>query len=222
MKTKPWGNLTKVKILVIGHDPRLRQSDTVAGYSFFSDYFFKPIPTKPSELSKYKLAEQLFSYIMNLCNFRYTIEQIYVTNLCNTPLPHAPKGKTVFIPQNEAINGLNSIKKILNSADIEILFPMSQQVNYWLQKLCFYQSSSNFLNLSEPKLKGINNMPPYYEPSKPSAFKLICGKQFKFKNNLILFPILHVKNWPLRGRFKETYESCYRGCINQIKKLIIS
>jgi len=38
--TQPYGDITKAKVLIIGHDPRLQQSDTMAGFCFFADYYF--------------------------------------------------------------------------------------------------------------------------------------------------------------------------------------
>lgn len=60
-EAKPFGDLKTAKVLVIGHDPRLQKSNTIAEYCFFADYFFRPLPKSPSELRKYKLAESLFS-----------------------------------------------------------------------------------------------------------------------------------------------------------------
>ena len=65
MKTKIWGNTEKAKILVIGHDPGLQRSSTIADYCFFADYYFRPKPSHASELSKYKLDESLFHCIMD-------------------------------------------------------------------------------------------------------------------------------------------------------------
>ncbi len=131
------GGLSSAKVLVIGHDPRLRHSDTVASYALFADYFFRPVPRKASEKAKYQLAEALFSYVGILTCFHYPAYQIAVTNLCNNALPHAPKGKTVLIPQEEAADGLAEIEDILSNSNIELVFPMSLQVNHWLQQLVF-------------------------------------------------------------------------------------
>ena len=60
MKTKPWGDPETANILVIGHDPRLQETATIADYCFFADYYFQPKPEKKNELRKYGLAESLF------------------------------------------------------------------------------------------------------------------------------------------------------------------
>lgn len=38
IRCKDYGELSKAKVLVIGHDPRLRANDTIAEYYFFADY----------------------------------------------------------------------------------------------------------------------------------------------------------------------------------------
>lgn len=218
MQTNPFcaGDLSKARVLVIGHDPRLQESNTQAEYAFFADYFFRPIPTRKSELAKYHLAEAAFSYIGHLTSYKYPADQLVLTNLCNVGLPHAPAGKMVLIPEQEAQTGINAIHNLLNQSNIEIIFAMSAQVNYWLQKLGFYPSVSDFLNKAEPKPKGISNKPPYYEPQQSKAFQLICGQCYTDGSRKV-FPILHVKNWPLRGAFAKAYSKAYENCVNQLK-----
>jgi len=214
---KPWGKLQQAKVLIIGHDARLQNSETLANYAFFADYFFNPIPDRPSERAKYNLAANLFSYVGYLTSYKYTAEQYFLTNLCNEELSHSPKGKTVYIPENKAEKGIADIKKILESSEIEMIFAMSQQVNYWLHYFGFYDSESNFFSLAEPKKTGINSSLPYYAPKGKSAFLKICGKKYNALGKYQIYPILHVKNWPLKGAFKETYEKSYIECQNQLK-----
>lgn len=40
---KPYGNLDKAKVLVIGHDPRLIKSETIAEYCFLQIIIWKNI-----------------------------------------------------------------------------------------------------------------------------------------------------------------------------------
>lgn len=211
------GDLSEAKILVIGHDPRLQESDTQAVNAFFANYYFKPIPTKKNELAKYELAKAVFDYIYHLTSYKYPAEQLVLTNLCNVGLPHAPKGKTVLIPEAEARAGIIAIRNILSQSKIEIIFAMSTQVNYWLQKLGFYPAISEFLKRAEPKLNGMSHEPPYYEPKGKGPFPLICGKQYSTEDNRSVFPVLHVKNWPLEGSFAKTYSKAYEGCLNTLK-----
>jgi hypothetical protein len=205
-QTKPWGDLSKAKILVIGHDPRLQNSDTIADYCFYANYFFKEIPKRGNELQKYKLAESVFSYISYLTNYKFLADEYYITNLCNISLPHAPKGKTVLIPAEIAKKGIEDIEEFLKNSEIKLIFAMSQQVNYWLQKLGFYDADVKYLKMAEPKEKGLISEQLYYEPRKSSAFKRICGKKYIVDGKYALFPILHVKNYPFKGRFKRSYE----------------
>ena len=216
-QTKPWGDFSKAKILVIGHDPRLQNSESIAEYCFYSDYFFKEIPKRSNELQKYKLAEAVYSYISYLTSYQYTADQYYITNLCNHELPPAPKNKTVLIPESEVNPGIKALENILSEAEIEIIFAMSQQVNYWLQKLGFCEADSKYLKIAAPKEKGIESEQPFYEPQKSSAFKRICGNKYMVDKKYPLYPVLHVKNYPLKGRFKRNYEKGIFNIINSLK-----
>ena len=204
MPTQPWIKSASPKLLVIGHDPRLNKSNTLAIYSLFSNYYFDEIPKVPSELKKYQLAEALFNLIRDLTSGIIIPEEVCVTNLCNDPLPHAPIGKTVYIPEESAIKGIKDIKKILEEyPSIQLILPMSLQVNYWLQKLNFCTSNSEFVSLSEPRKQGIVSDNIYYKPQKGRTFLLICGKIFKtiIPQDIPVIPILHVKNFPLKENF---------------------
>jgi len=217
--TNPWGNPVEAKILVIGHDPRLQRGDTIAETCFFADYFEKPMPTKGSEIAKYKLAENLFGYIAYLTSYRFTFRQFFITNLCNKPLHHAPKGKTVLIPEKEAAAGVQEIQEFIRQGNFHLIFAMSQQVNYWLQQLHFCEPHQKFLEYSRPVQRGMISDPRYYQPQRSSAFQMICGEKLNTEPGIPLFPILHVKNWPLKGRFIGKYEGNYRKCVDTIKRI---
>ncbi len=221
MKTAPFcaGDPKQARVLVIGHDPRLQISNTLAGHTFFADYYFKPISSQRSERAKYKLAEAVFDYVSTLTNQMYSAEQVVLTNLCNTALPHAPKGKTVYIPEEEACQGIREIEDILKGSEIQVILAMSLQVNYWLQTLGFYPAVDEFLIRAEPKERGVTCEPPYYEPARDRPFLLICGKQYHTKDRRSIFPVLHVKHWPLKGRFAEAYAEPMEACINVLRSL---
>ena len=222
METKDWKAKETAKVLLIGHDPRLNKSHTIAETALFANYYFKPIPTKSSEKKKYGLAKSSFEYIVGITNGKYKPENIYITNLCNTALEHAPIGKTVLIPQSEAEKGLKNIKSILKeNPSIEYIFPMSLQVNYWLQKLSFYNTSDNFIKDSEPVQIGLNNNPPYFKAKVPGTFLSICGNQYKVNNgNQTLIPILHVKTYkyPFTNNFI-SYNQCYEKLFKYFKSV---
>jgi hypothetical protein len=209
--TKDWVSINEARILLIGHDPRLQNSDTIANFVLFADYYFKEIKNVQSEKSKFNLAKLTFDHILYLTQFKYKPEDIYITNLCNIALDHAPRGKTVYIPKEKAEQGIENIKKILNNnASIEYVFPMSLQVNYWLQKLNFYSSNDNFVELTEPKEIGLKSKPQYFQPKNNSTFKMICGRTFSINDRTQkLIPILHTKNFPLRGKFHDAYSKNY-------------
>ena len=215
MKTQDWKPIKPAKALIIGHDPRLQKTDAQAPYALFADYFFTTIPTKTSEKRKYGLAKTTFDHISYLTNNKIQTDNIYVTNLCNDCLPHAPKGKTVLIPKEIANDGINRIKSIIEeNPTIKYIFPMSLQVNYWLQKLGFYEANYKFVEMSEPKEIGLTNDKPYYEPKKTRSFLLICGDTFLINNGeQIVIPILHSKQFPLGEKTKE-----YMPAYEKIKK----
>lgn len=219
-KTKDWHSILPAKILLIGHDPRLQKSDTLAEYALFANYFFQKIDKSPSDKSKYNLAKSAIDMLTYLTANKYLPEKVYITNLCNCSLAHAPKGKTVLIPPEKIENEIKKLKEIVTeNPKIEYIFPMSLQVNYWLQKYEFYEANAEFLSGTEPNTKGIENNPPYFQPKKLGTFKLICGNRYKFNyGNQIVIPILHTKNYPLKWRFYQSYNDCYEKIINYFKQ----
>ena len=94
---KPFGDLSRATILVIGHDLRLQDSDAEAEVTLFMDYLLRPKPAQPSKARKYELAQAVVHYVAALAGREVHLEELYVTNLCNEFLPHAPAGSTVYI-----------------------------------------------------------------------------------------------------------------------------
>lgn len=222
MPTQPYISKSDAKVLVIGHDPKLQKSNTVADFSLFADYYFRPEPKSSSEKRKYELAKAVFNFILKITKGKISKDEICVTNLCNEDLPHAPKGKTVYIPQEQAMKGIREIRDLLSKyPSIKIIFPMSLQVNYWLQKLNFYIADSDFVRNSEPILKGINNSSPYFEATKKGTFLGICGNEFKVPEfpNITVFPVLYIKSYPPKGRFM-AYRKNYSGLSKKVLKLL--
>ena len=219
MKTLDWKPKEhNPRALLIGHDPRLQNSDTQAEYVLFANYFFDKTIKDRAFKSKYGLATSAFNQITNITNGKIKPEEIYITNLCNSALPHAPKGKTVYIPEDKALAGVENIKRIIEeNPSIEYIFPMSLQVNYWLQKLGLYQSSAEFVVISTPKTIGIQHEPPYYEPTGKSPFLLICGNRYRVTGGTQdVIPILHAKCFPLNKQFK-AYEPAYENIRNYFR-----
>ena len=213
------GDLTHAKVLVVGHDRRLQRSPTEASAPFFADYYLRAVPTQRSELAKYKLAEALFGYIGAITSFRFPLRTVAVTNLCNSSLPPAPAGKTVFIPPEEARAGIDHIRNVLGQAQVQVIFAMSEQVNYWLHELRFCEPNEEFLRRAAPKVKGTQSTTPYYEPSRPGAFRLICGTRHASSEGVCLYPVVHVKNWPLNAIFSRAYSASYARMISELKGL---
>ena len=215
--TKPYFRSPNAKILVIGHDPRLQTSNTQAEYAFFANYYFEYNPEDKRDKAKHELAEALYSYIGWLTDNRYNNDDFIITNLCNHHLPKAPKGKTVYIPEDKAKEGLDNIRHILKDFKIKFIIATSQQVNYWLQKLGFYDSGNDFLKKSVPKEIGIKEN--YFEAKQNGAFLDICGRKY-LADKIPLFPVLHVKQYSLKGGIKTNYDKLLQNCIDAIRKII--
>jgi hypothetical protein len=140
-----------------------------------------------------------------------------LTNFCNAHLPHAPKGRVVLIPRDHAEHGLAEIRRLLQQADFDVIFSMSEQVNYWLHALGFCVPHSDFLRKAEPKARGLASEPPYYEPQAPKAFQLIAFRRVDTDVGIPLYPIVHVRSWPFRGPFKKAYSKPYSACISDLR-----
>lgn len=219
--TKPWGDPENAKVLVIGHDPRLQDSSTVAEHALFADYYFRAKPAQTRELAKYELANALFRCIKELTSGRVMPEEVLVTNLCNQVLPRPAGRRVVLIPEAMAAEGLKDIREILARSRIRLIFAMAQQVNYWLQTLGFCAQDSVFVEDSRPKYAGTHSLPPYYEPARAGAFRRLCGHRLVADGQYCLFPILHVKNFPLRGPFL-VYDQQYTRCRMEVAQLLDS
>lgn len=217
MATKDYCRSNRPRALLIGHDPRLRNSNTIAEFALFADYHFLNNKRGLGWKAKKHFADLAFQQLRDLSGGElFSDEEVYVTNLCNEELPnHPPKKGTVYIPREKAEDGVKHIEHILlDYPSIKFVFPMSQQVNYWLQELGFYSSSDiEFRERATPKSKGVENSPQYYEPRIGKSFLKICGKVFQPNNQELarrvhIIPILHCRCYPLGKRF-EAYEPCY-------------
>ena len=212
MRSKDWKPKEIAKVLIIGEDPNLQWSDTLPQYVMFTDYYFRKIPYDLGERSRYSEAKRLFEMVENLSDFKYKDDEVYVTCLCCDTLERPAKGKRTLIPEQKALKGVDHIKWILQeNPEIEVIFALSQQTNYWLQKSGLVEADELFLKGAEPRRTGIQDIMPYYQPVNPKAFNDICGK-LRYVNNyrIKLFPLLPMRDFPLRGdnveRFEKTYE----------------
>ena len=206
-RTQAYGDPQSAKVLLIGHDPRLQKSDTIAQYALYADYYFR-FPARPKygpDAKKYGLAKQTFDYAAWLTAGRYTAQQALVTNLCNEALPHAPGGGTVCIPEPKARDGTAAIRGLLAQGQVDVIFAMSQQVTYWLMALGFCEADAAYLRAAAPRAAGAAHDPPFYAPVKQGMFHLVCGRRFAADGRWTVIPIPHVKNFPLRGGFAAKY-----------------
>jgi len=218
VKTEDWKGLSEPKLLAIGHDPRLHDSYTIAPHCFFANYYFEPVPTKTNEKKKYGLAKTLFDSLLDITDNKISAKEIYVTNLCNYALPQVSKGKTVYIPEEKAKQGLDNIKSIISDSNIFLIISMSTQVNYWLQKLNYYNSNDDYLKFAEPVYKYTKLQNPYYIPNRrDNLFQKICGRKFIINNNVFLFPALHPKSYTLNRKY---YKQYYDKMKKEIKDII--
>ena len=80
-QTLPYGEPMTAKVLLIGHDPRLQKSDTIAQYALYADYYFRfpNAPTYGPHKAKYGLAQKAFDYAAWLTGGRYTADQVLST-----------------------------------------------------------------------------------------------------------------------------------------------
>lgn len=196
--------------LMIGHDPRLAKSETLADYALFVNYYFDNTIKDRAYKSKYGLASAAFNQIVEITNGKIKPEEIYVTNLCNSLLPAVNGKGNVYIPEEKAADGVENIKRILHeNPSIEYIFPMSLQVNYWLQKLGLYYSTDEFVEYSKSMIDGVVSEPPYYKPIKQRTFLMICGNSYPvIGGKQIVIPTLHAKCFPLNRQFR-AYEVSY-------------
>ena len=209
------------KALIVGHDPTLQNSDDQALYALYASYYFKEVPKRKSEFDKYELARNTFEQIVDLTSGRIKPSEMYVTNLCNVPLLRKIPGSVVLIPEDKARDGVERIRRILiENPSIKYVFPMSLQVNYWLQKLGLYDSMDSFVEDSEPVQSGIEQL--CFRPKKEKTFLMICGKQYQVigGSGQIVVPTLHSKKYPIKGRFA-VYEDCYQKARKYFESIMI-
>lgn len=214
--TRPYGNPARARLLVIGHDPRLQRSDTLAEYAFFADYFFRREPRSPGERQKCGLARSLYEYIDYLTDASCPPKAVLVTNLCNEALARPSKG-TVFIDEKHASQGIRDIEGLIKDSPIRAIVAMSQQVNYWLQQLGFCEPVKDFLDGAAPAPRGLRGEPPSYTARQSGIFRTICGRVLKGRFAPVV-PVVHVKNWPLKGQFT-VYRECHADARHHLRNL---
>jgi hypothetical protein len=199
---KPFGDPGRATIMVIGHDPRLQRSDAEADVALFMDYLLRPTPTRPSEARKYELAQAVVDYVAVLAGREVRLDELYVTNLCNEFLPHAGAGATVLIPDAQARRGVAELTRTVAAGRFRVILPMSQQVFYRLCQLGFLDDRPElvkpFMSGARPDAKEAAR--GAYRATGKAPFVPVCGQRFHHCGVPVI-PVVHVKNWPLKGRF---------------------
>ena len=207
---RPFGNIDKARILVIGHDPRLQRSDAQAQYAFFLNYLEEPRPTRPSERRKYDFASSVFNYVRHLGGPSVELEDMFFTNLCNEFLERPIAGGTVLITNDAAERGTQAIEGILSSGSFKVILSMAPQVLYHLVRLGFVANPDEnllaFLRTARPSPAAA--IRKAYVPVGRSPFLKVCGRKYYHKSDEVpLIPVVHVKQWPLNKRMKPHYGS---------------
>lgn len=210
---RPFGNTDKARILVIGHDPRLRRSDSQAQYAFFLDYLEESPPTRHSERRKYDFASSVVNYVRHLAGPSVGLDDVFFTNLCNEFLERPSAGGTVLIQDGPAERGVQAIEGVLSSGSFKVILPMSPQVLYHLVRLGFVadpdEDSLTFLRMARPSPAAIRRNA--YVPVGRSPFLKACGRMsFHRGDGVPIVPILHAKQWPLNARMEPHYGSLMR------------
>lgn len=219
METKPWGDLSKAKVLVIGQDPNLRKSPTMAEFAFFADYYFRPKPSQQSERRKFDLATSTFQFIRYLTAGLIKDEEVCLTNLCNEKLPRpnfeSYPNALFYIDKVRAERGIEKIKQILAHENIKIVLAMSQQVNYWLGSLGVYSPEEDFVKGSIPDADYASMNPPAYKPRQERMFTMICGRIYPIKGySACVIPITHVKR-------RQKPDPAYENALMSAQKKIV-
>lgn len=211
MKTKEWASVTEPNTLLIGESSMLQWSDQIIDYVMFLDYYFRPKPYDLGERSRYAEAKNIFEMMQTLTGGECRPQNLYATNLTYDMIPRPPKGKRLLITSEQAKKGIKDIEKILrDNPTITTVFAMDMQTNYYLQLLGFCQADPEYLRGAEPRRIGINE--GYYQPVDGKVFRKICCKKFNINcNNSTLIPILHPKEYPLRGENVEIYRELYEN-----------
>jgi hypothetical protein len=199
--TKPFGDLTTATILVIGHDPRLQRSQAQAEVAFFFDYLTRPRPTSHSEARKYDLAKAVWDYVSALAGREVSLGELYVTNLCNEFLEHAPGRGTVLIPDDLAGQGVQQITQTIASGRFKVILSMAAQTFYHLCHLGFIDEDSEVVRhfIQDARPRASKAAQGIYVQSGKAPFLAVCGCRFHHRGVAVV-PIVHVRQWPLRPR----------------------
>jgi hypothetical protein len=210
---QPFGDINSATILVVGHDPRLQRSKAEAKTAFFMDYLARPRPTRRPEARKYGLARAVWEYVGDLAGRHVLLADLYVTNLCNEFLEHAPDSGTVLIPDDLAKRGVEQIAQAVTAGHFKCILPMAVQPFYHLCRWGFIDEGDS--ELITRFLEGARPHPAkaeqgVYTQSGSAPFLAVCGQRFHHRDVPVV-PIVHVRQWPLKPRMVRYTEPMERA-----------
>lgn len=213
MRSKDWKPKEPARLLVIGEDVNLQWKNHLPEYALYADYYFRKIPYDLGERSRYLEAKNLFDMVKELTDYTYLADEVYVTTLSNTELEHAPNGKRTLIPEKTALAGIERIRQILKeNPEIDLIFCLSMQANYWLQKSGLVEADELFVKGAEPRRTGISHIPPFYQPVNPKVFREICASSRPTQDGGIrTVALLPLKDYPLRDKNLEVFGAAYEA-----------
>jgi hypothetical protein len=218
---KPFGDINSATVLVIGHDPRLQRSQAEAQVAFFFDYLARPKPTSRPEARKYGLAKAVWDYVGQLAGRDVPLADLYVTNLCNEFLDHAPGSGTVLIPDDVAKRGVEQIAQIVAAGHFRCILPMALQTFYHLCHWGFINEGDSelivqFVAGARPRASKAEQ--GIYVQTSSGSFLSVCGRRFHHRG-VPLVPILHVKSWQ-RMSDNSKYREPMQRAQHEIRQLI--
>jgi hypothetical protein len=189
-----FGNLKTARILVIGHDPTLQNSDAQAEYAFFLEWLDRQ-PTVRAEASQRRFALRLLEYMDWLAGRNVPLSDLYVTNLCNDFLNRQGKG-VIYIPEAKASAGIKALESLVDQANFKVILPMAEQAFYWLCKLGFIDGPDRrvdaYLAQAEPQSEWAAN--GLYRKLSGTPFVEVCGRKF-YHRGVPVVPIMHLNGW---------------------------
>jgi hypothetical protein len=222
MKTaRPFGDVNTATIMVIGHDPRLQHSKAEAKTTFFFDYLARPRPTSRSETSKYELARAVWDYVSAIAGRDVPLAELYVTNLCNEFVDHAPRSGTVLISDDLAHRGVERIVQTVAAGHFKCILPMAVQTFYHLCRWDFVDEGGSemvarFMEGARPRASKAEQ--GIYVQSGKAPFLAVCGQRFHHRGVPVM-PIVHVRQWPLKPRMVRYADPMERAAL-EIQQLV--
>jgi hypothetical protein len=199
-KAEPWGNLRTASIMVIGHDPRLKDSMAEAEHAFFFDYLEHERPTYGPDGAKYDLAFGVWKYVEALAGRSTELDELFVTNLCNRLVAPPQTRGVVLIPDDLAQEGVCDLEAALGEGHFRLIIAMAMQSFYHLGRLRFIHDRHDLVNWYVEKARPKPSMARkgVYAPVATGPFLRVCGVRFHHGTTPTV-PVVHISALPLKG-----------------------